>query len=209
VNDKQLGVALIVANGTLPSPTILTALIISSDFCLAADGGADKLIEVGIVPDAVIGDFDSSGSNIPDSVERISAPDQNFTDLEKAVKYLIAAQYSSIVMAGVTGDRLDHTFGALSILAKYAHVVKMGIVDDIGTAQLVVGIFSHKATIDQTISLMALGPVSSVTTTGLKWNLDHEALASGVRDGISNVAVTEDVTITSTSGQLLVYIHHL
>ncbi len=38
----------------------LKTKINSDDYIICADGGADKLIPIGIVPDLIIGDFDSS-----------------------------------------------------------------------------------------------------------------------------------------------------
>jgi thiamine pyrophosphokinase len=200
--------ALVVANGTLPSAPILASLVSFDPFILAADGGANRLLERGIVANAVIGDFDSLRSDFPPSVERISAGDQDYTDLDKSVDYLVKNGYDTVWLIGATGNRLDHTFGALSVLLKYGKSAQIALIDDIGTACPVNGTLVIEADIGQTISLIAVGEVPSISTSGLKWNLNNESLAPGIRDGISNIAAAKEVTITSESGPLIVYSFH-
>lgn len=186
----------------------LRAAVEAADFLLAADGGANSLIAQGLVPDVVLGDFDSLDAPLPDSVARIQAPDQNFTDLDKAVGYLIERGAEQITLVGVTGGRLDHTFGTLSVLAKYGRSVPISLLDDIGRAFLVDRQAEFPSLPGQTISLLPLGPAGPITTTGLKWNLAGETLVPGVRDGTSNVATCDRVSISCPAGELIVYIHH-
>jgi thiamine pyrophosphokinase len=199
--------ALVVANGILPDEKIVRSEIDRAHFVLAADGGADKLLAIGVVPDAVLGDFDSMTSNPPEAVQRISAPDQDATDLEKSVRYLNERGFSEITIIGVTGDRLDHTFGALGVVCKY----DVRLVDNIGTARCIKG--PGSITLDtepgQTVSLMPCGSVSGLTTSGLKWPLSGGQFNFGERDGTSNVATGKTVEVEITSGMLIVYIHHL
>lgn len=202
-------IGLVAANGTLPAPEILASLLSLGPFVLAADGGANKLLERGIIADAVLGDFDSVSKDLPDSIIRVSAPDQNHTDLDKAVRYLVDAGCESIWIVGATGNRLDHTYGALSTLLKFGKEVDIALVDDIGTARPVDGTVEISTEPGQMISLLALGEAKNITTTGLLWNLSDESLASGGREGISNQAVSEEVTVSVGAGSLIVYAFHL
>ena len=199
--------ALIVANGLIPPDGLITKLLTGSPYILAADGGADKLLEIGIVPDAVLGDFDSVSDTLPPQIKRLYSPDQNYTDLDKAVMYLREEGYTSITITAATGGRLDHTIGALSVLAKHGREVDLTLVDSVGTAKLVDGDMSIATEVGTVISLLALGRVSSITTSGLKWDLNNEFLSTGLRDGISNVAVAQLITINAAEGDLIVYIH--
>ena len=76
-------IALVAANGNLPSQSVLASLLAFSPYILAADGGANKLLERGIIANAVLGDLDSAAKLLPDSIERILAFDQEHTDLDK------------------------------------------------------------------------------------------------------------------------------
>ncbi len=95
-----------------------------------------RLLARGIEPDAVLGDFDSADfRDLPERVQRIPAPDQNYTDLDKAIGYLTGEGYDAITITGVTGNRLDHTFAAVALVCRY----KVRLVDDIGQAICVAG----------------------------------------------------------------------
>jgi thiamine pyrophosphokinase len=82
------------------------------------------------------------------------------------------------------------------------------LIDEIGEARVVLGESTFETSIGQTISLMPLSDIPNVITTGLRWNLTGEGLAPGVRDGISNVAVSDRVTISSPTAPLVIYLHH-
>ncbi|HEY3331151.1 MAG TPA: thiamine diphosphokinase [Capsulimonadaceae bacterium] len=200
--------ALIVANGTLPSYDRLRSAISDAEYVVAVDGGANGLHSLGLTAHAVLGDFDSVIPGSLPAVPRISAADQDYTDLDKAVQILIDKGASTITMTGVTGDRLDHTFGALCVLAKYGRRIPITLLDEVATGRLVVKNFIMKATIGQTISLLPLGIVQGVTTTGLRWPLHDDLLALGRRDGLSNRASSETVTVTAKDGNLVIYAHH-
>ena len=173
---------LIVGNGTLPRDAILRREIARAEFVLAADGGANRLIARGLQPNAVLGDFDSADvSNLPESVQRIPAPDQNHTDLDKAIVYLQGEGYDAITITGVTGDRLDHTFAALALVCRY----KVRLVDDVGQAICVTGpgMVEIPTFAGQTVSLLPCGLVSGLTTVNLKWNLRGAEFNFSERDG--------------------------
>ncbi len=199
--------ALIVANGTPPGAERLAEAIDAADFVLAADGGANKLAALGLRCDCILGDFDSLDLAVFPNVPRVAAVDQDHTDIDKAIAYAIAQGATSIVMTGVTGDRLDHTFGALSMLVKYGRKVDLALLDDVGRARLVNDEIVIPTHASQAVSLLPLGHVEGVSTMGLRWELDGDSLAAGVRDGISNEATGDTVSVTCWGGDLVVYWH--
>ena len=86
---------LLVANGPIRWTEDLAVLATLAEPLLAADGGANHLGRIGLRPDAVIGDLDSISSGIRKFIgeERmIHRPDQDRTDLEKALEYEIKRQ---------------------------------------------------------------------------------------------------------------------
>jgi thiamine pyrophosphokinase len=54
------------------------------------------------------------------------------------------------------------------------------------------------------VSLIPLGGGTTVTTTGLQWELDHDTLQSFASRGVSNIATAESVSISVTDGLLAV-----
>ncbi|MES2204339.1 MAG: thiamine diphosphokinase [Pseudomonadota bacterium] len=98
---------LIVANG----PFLTKALIVKAaqGACIIAlDGAANKLARLGIMPDIILGDFDSfQEETCFAAVEKIILPDQNFTDFQKALKFA-KQNATSIHVVCALGGRLDH-----------------------------------------------------------------------------------------------------
>jgi thiamine pyrophosphokinase len=86
---------------------------------VAADGGADALLRLGIMPQAVIGDFDSlsdmARAEIPLSHQH-PVPEQATTDFDKALR-LIEAPF--VLALGFAGARLDHGLAAMNTLVRH------------------------------------------------------------------------------------------
>ncbi len=99
---------LIVANGPFLSQSIILEAA-ENAFIIALDGAANKLFKLGIKPNIILGDFDSFREELDffSDVEKIIIPDQNFTDLQKGLRF--AKQHASeIHIVCATGGRMDH-----------------------------------------------------------------------------------------------------
>lgn len=87
---------------------------------IALDGAANKLFKLGIVPDVVLGDFDSILPDVYDyycdNAEVILAENQDQTDLDKAIAYCDRQQADSITVICATGGREDHHQGVMHSL---------------------------------------------------------------------------------------------
>ena len=60
----------------------------SDDFIICADGGYDEAARCGIVPDLIMGDFDSLSCDLPDNIATVRfSPEKDYTDLDLALKY--------------------------------------------------------------------------------------------------------------------------
>ena len=95
-------------------------IIKSFDFVIAADGGYN-LIKSIAEPIAVIGDFDSlPARKVPNRIPVLRFPKaKDETDVELALKYALLSAFQWIYITGVSGDRNDHFYVALSLLEKY------------------------------------------------------------------------------------------
>jgi thiamine pyrophosphokinase len=99
---------LIVANGPFLSKAIILEAA-ENAFIIALDGASNKLFKLGIKPNIILGDFDSFQGEVDffSDVKRLIIPDQNFTDLQKGLKF--AKKYASeIHIVCATGGRMDH-----------------------------------------------------------------------------------------------------
>ena len=203
--------ALIIANGTLPQPDFVRGLVKFANIVICADGGANHARQLGIKPDVIIGDFDSI---LPEtrryftSVEQKHAEDQNSTDLEKAVEYCLEKKVTSTDIVGASGARLDHTIVGLGIFKKYGEKLHIRMLDTVGELTLIqkeIHLPTHEG---EVFSLIPLETCTGITTKNLKYPLSNEPLAPGVRDGLSNIATSDNITITVSDGVLLIYRFH-
>ncbi len=87
---------------------------------VAADGGADRLIAHGHMPEVAIGDFDSISAAAraalgPERLHHIA--EQDTTDFDKALRS-VAAPF--VVGLGFSGARIDHWLAVLNALGRHA-----------------------------------------------------------------------------------------
>ena len=94
-------------NGELPKEIPNTS---KYDVICATDGAYKYLKNNNIVPDFITGDFDSL-EEIPNNVEFISTPNQDYTDFDKILQILFDKGYKTIDVFGASGKEQDHFLG--------------------------------------------------------------------------------------------------
>lgn len=202
--------ALILANGEPPRKRQLLELLTRCQLFVCADGGANTAAKLGLKPDAIVGDLDSIHAETLAKFQRVpmhEERDENSTDLEKAITWTIKQKYEQIVVVGAAGKRLDHTIGNLGVLPKFYPDAVITMVDDVGEVVYVGREHSFEAPLHSVVSLLPLTRCEGITTKGLAYALDNEALELGVREGTSNVVVANPVVIKVKKGNLLLYKH--
>lgn len=96
---------------------ILKENINNSDYIICADGGYDYAVEADLIPDLLIGDFDSIKA-IPENVAKITLPvEKDITDAVAAFNEGVKQGFTSFVLFGGTGGRFEHTFANISLMA--------------------------------------------------------------------------------------------
>lgn len=169
----------------------LLAAARNADILIGVDGGALHLLACGLVPHVVTGDFDSLSENARvslsgDGVQIVPTPDQDYTDLDKALRYAITVcAAEEITVFGALGRRLDHTYAALSALVKHGRQAQIRLVDSIGETCLVnetltltrEQALSGLPLPGRVLSLISLGRVEGIWTSGVRWPLSGETLA--------------------------------
>lgn len=201
--------ALIIANGEACSLTLLHQLLEWSPFIIVLDTAIDRVMELGIKVDVLLGDFDRGFdphyyNELQFPIEIIHAPDQNKTDLEKAFDYLIEKGHKAANVVWATGKRADHTITNLTNIINYRDQLKIVILDDHSKVFLLPYHYEKWYVASTVLSLIPIGKVSGITTNNLYYPLQNESLVLGYRTGSSN-HVTQDgiVTITYSEGDLL------
>jgi thiamine pyrophosphokinase len=197
--------ALIIANGESCSYELLVSVMEWCPLVVVLDGAYERVKKLQIQPDIVIGDFDSLGSE-PDNptVTFIKIEEQETTDLEKALDYLITKNYTDINVLWASGLRLDHTINNFATLAKYKKY-KIVLYDDNSKAFVLPAFYSKIYKAGDSVSLIPISKAEHIHTTNLVYELQNEILEFGKRSGISNQVKDDgEVTITYQSGTLAI-----
>jgi thiamine pyrophosphokinase len=201
---------LIVGGGASVSTDRLPQCVGSYEAVIAADSGAAVLRRAGLPPPLFLtGDFDSITAEdrawVPADRQRHNR-DQNTTDLEKAILLALEQGAKRIGLVCVTGDRIDHTVNAVSLMVRYRGKAEFVLHDAQGDATVV---FAPGITITgkpgEKVSLVPAPGATGVRSTGLKYMLEGIDLVFGARDGISNELMVAQAKVSFKSGSLLVY----
>ena len=167
---------------------------------VAAEGGAQALLEAGRMPEAVIGDMES----ITDAARAAFAgrlypiEEQETTDFDKALRHVAAPLVLAI---GVTGGRFDHELAVMHVLVRLPE--RPCVV--IGPESLVFVCppdLSLDLPVGSVLSLFPMGRVG-VVSQGLRWPTDGLVFAPDRKIGTSN-EVTGPVVLCADAPSMLV-----
>lgn len=169
---------------------------------VAADGGAGRLLRLGVMPEAVIGDMDSispaARQAIPQSRQHLVA-EQVTTDFDKALRLIEAPL---VLALGFAGARLDHGLAAFSTLIARAE-----------RRCLLIGpkdfAFAAPSRLELDLApgdLLSLFPMGRVggTSTGLEWPIAGLEFAPDGMIGTSNRVVARRVALSFDRPGMLV-----
>jgi thiamine pyrophosphokinase len=190
-------------NGEKPTSHPVTS---NYDLIVCTDGAYHFLLESHIVPDLIIGDFDSI-EKLPNNIAHIHMPDQNSTDFEKALNILIDKGYISVDVFAANGLEQDHFLGNMTAALKYFDDIKITFYDDRQKYY-----FANNQTVldkvkGKIISLFPFPYANQVSSQGLKYPLkDHTLSMIGNKIGTRNHALENTVKINFCEGYLLLFI---
>jgi thiamine pyrophosphokinase len=201
--------ALIIANGASCSEELLGQLLEWSPIVIALDSAIDRVLDLNIKVDVLLGDFDRGfdpeyyrEKQFP--IEIVHTPDQDKTDLEKAFDYLIERKIPAVNVIWATGKRADHTITNITSIVQYRENLKIVILDDHSKIFLLPKRFEKWYTANTPISLIPIGNVSGIHSENLHYPLKNDTLTIGYKTGSSNhVAKDGIVIIEHRDGDLL------
>jgi thiamine pyrophosphokinase len=186
--------AVVFLNGEYEEPAFYCSWARAADLVVAADGGAGFLLEHGILPDVVVGDFDSLPAV---AVERLEAAGvelvrhpvrKDRTDGEMAADEALRRGAVELVLAGALGA-LDHTLGHLAILRRLA---ARGVAARLAAPRLTVRVLvaPTEARLDAPagtrVSIVPLQGDALVTLEGLDYPLSRGVLQRDACLGLGN-----------------------
>jgi thiamine pyrophosphokinase len=187
------------------------------DVVIAADGGSTLAARLGLVPDLVIGDLDSSDPALLQTLERQGIPFDRFqhetkvqTDTELAALAALRWRPQTIFILGAIGGRLDHSIANLMLLTHPQLAQQdVRVVDGRQTAMLAKpGRWNDiPAAVGDTVSLLPVGgDVAGVRTSDLLYPLNSETLLVGQSRGVSNEVAGQSPRVYYDSGLMMVII---
>ncbi|MBR5360984.1 MAG: thiamine diphosphokinase [Lachnospiraceae bacterium] len=194
------------------------------DYCIACDAGFMYARDLGILPDLIVGDFDSLNELGPDAVRtleeiRESDPDRimqlevrkDDTDTMKAVKIALLKGYKKIFLYGALGgSRFDHSFANVQTLLYIKHNGGTGYIMAHDKMIMIAENETVKFNRGNTgyVSVFSLSEKSEgVTIKGLSYTLDHGVLTADFPLGVSNeFIIDEEAEVTVERGTLLICI---
>ncbi|MAW74469.1 MAG: thiamine diphosphokinase [Candidatus Marinimicrobia bacterium] len=182
----------IVANGAFPKSGIPKDILDKSKTIIACDGAANTLDENNYRIDAIIGDLDSIRPDIKDKYDDIiyQYPDQSENDLRKAIEFLISNNVKEASIIGATGKREDHTIGNIFSLSKFCSKINLKIFTETGCFICINKDTEFKSFKGQQVSLFTLNDKTKITTKGLKYNFNKNAIST-IFYGTLNESVCE------------------
>ena len=192
----------------------------SPDAVIVADRGVMVAKELNIIPDYVVGDFDSGDTTAVEYFKsqfeiygkpmvRTFNPEKDETDTELAISLALTLNPKEIILLGATGTRLDHTMANIELLYRImASGVRARIIDEYN----VISIHDKEITLKRDTAFgdyFSLIPftdnVKGLSISGAKYELENYILSSGSSLGISNEFNKNTVKISFNSGILILF----
>lgn len=176
-------------------------------FVIAADGGYEGLLRLGIVPDLLIGDLDSLVA-VPSGIEILKHPvRKDETDMHLAFLEGYRRGYRSFWIFGGTGGRLDHTLANISLMISAKD--KGAECTLFGDGFRAYVLHNEKRTLKGkkggSVSIFAVnGEASGVSVRGLEYEAENITLREAFALGVSNAFRDGDGEVEVASGYLLV-----
>ncbi len=177
-----------------------------SDYVIAADAGYEYCRKNNIIPDLVLGDFDSLGA-APKHPNVVQLPvEKDDTDTVFAIKTGLEKGYRHFyIYGGLGGKRSDHTMANLQSLLYLANRKARGWL--FGENCVWTAIKNTSITIkgEGNVSVFCIdGAAHGVTLKGLKYEIENAEISSDFPIGVSNSMSAEMASVEVTDGALLV-----
>ena len=207
--------AVVILAGDFRSTPAIERALREADLVVAADGGADHLKALGVVPGLLVGDLDSIAVDRraeleARGVEIVRHPeDKDATAAELALLAALDRGATAVtILGGRGGPRADHEMANLLLLAH----PRLAAIDarflTATTEVRAIGPGNHTCAVapGQTISLAPItAKVRGVTLAGVRWPLVGVDLEQGSTYTVSNRATEPEVALRIADGMVLFF----
>ncbi len=203
---------LIIAAGENKNPKKLLEYVNAADYIICADAGYDHAKAVGIVPDILVGDFDSLQEEPADFLRKVKLPvEKDETDTLYALRFAFSKGATKVVLYGGIGTRFDHSYANICLL-QHAMVREIAMVVTDGKTEIY--LTDSKLKLNgrkgQTVSVYSFSDIcEGVTLHGFYYPLENAVLQKYDIVGTSNVVTEDEAEIAVSSGTLLIVCNQL
>lgn len=186
---------IIIANGDMNDYPWYKTLLREDDFIVCADGGARHTAAMNIIPDVILGDFDSLASEIRETFQNTGCRFESYpvekdaTDTELALKWCLKLNPREVIFLGAVGSRIDHSLANILLLARVAGRVPVKLINEQNEITVLTGAGTVEiyGTPGEFVSVLPLaGDLRGISTRGLKYILRNDVLKFGTTRGIAN-----------------------
>ena len=178
----------------------------------AVDGGLRVAEAAGVIPDYLVGDFDTAEESLVSRYEHRCItlrhkPEKDATDTELAIDEALERGAETIILLGATGTRMDHTLANVHMLYRVLQQGKQAwILDEHNRISLHDKPFTCKRIelFGTYVSFLPFfGETTRVTLKGFKYPLSGKTLTAGISLGVSNEVKEDVMEVSFEKGYLL------
>ena len=197
---------ILVANGNLFKKKLLLNFLKNYDSIICTDGAANKIINLGLKPNYILGDLDSIyKKNIKKYKKNIIELDnQNYSDLYKSLSWIKKNKIKQIDIIGIDGRRIDHSIANFNIILEYIPFINITIFTEYGNIYTINKKRIFKNCYNKNISIFSASEKNKISTSGLQYELNNHELKK-IYSGTLNKAINNKITI-KTEKKILVFI---
>ena len=179
------------------------------DLLICADRGYEAALKAGLVPDLVVGDFDSMPRPDLPPEKILELPvHKDDTDTAVCVREARRRGYREFRVGGGLGGRLDHTIANLQLAADCAlRKERLWLCDRQNKVTILPpGSYALPRVLDRKLSLMAFTErVTGVNLRGTEWPLENAVLENRIPLGVSNEWKEASALLSFDAGLLAVF----
>ncbi len=202
---------IIVLNGEILDYALIKTYISNDDYIIVCDGGLKHCDGLDLVPDLILGDFDSIDRALlelfKDKSDIIKYPkDKDFTDGELGVQKAIEIGNDVVIIGGFSyKGRIDHVFSNVFMMNAFN---EKGIKSKMVSENSEVYYLTDELEMTSSKKYVSLIPISDEVevekSLGLKYDLTKEVFVFGSSRSLSNESIEEKVYISLKKGKALV-----
>ena len=188
----------VILNGQMPTDDTIINQITNSDYIIAVDGSANKLFDLEIIPDVIVGDLDSLENINNKNIELVETQDQNKTDFRKTLEWCIEKNILNISIFGISGESEDHFLGNYYTLSDFGEKIFWKAFTDFSVISPCLGNKRFESFKGQKVSLFCMKGSSTINSENLEYPLQSYHLKPS-DDAVRNLSLEDHFTIESTT----------